>query len=494
MLLEQLRTSRLQEGVRRLPERAPGGAIEDRKEFESKNEPHFAYLAQRWEEWYAHNLEHFERIGRDIPAEFAAAPRGAHPDPHQQRHPRLHAAAAERPDDPCPDAPGTLDQPSSSLGFKPRGCGCRSAPTARSGTTGCRPCSTTTRAIAPGWRTFIADAGVDHFFVDTHLITDGQPLGVIENGNFQHGRRAQPTGTRRPRLAATRWSPSAWRPARAAEVFAFAPAPAGLRAGLVRLDRLPRRGAVPGIPPQARRARACAITRSPTTRPRSSDKEPYYPDDVPGKVFEHAQHFCNVVRGRAAGVPQPHRPAGRVRRAVRCGTVRALVVRRPAFLRDVILTLSRRRREARCTAEEALDHNPPGQGRAHARGLLGRERQPQRLDQRPQPLDVGDRVPRRGALLQRLHEPALADQPQVQDCWSTPARELLLLQASDWPFVVHTEARSITAFSGSPAIRPTSTAPSKWPSMWPQAMRWTSLQKRNWRKWPCTTVFSLTLI
>ena len=28
-----------------------------------------------------------------------------------------------------------------------------------------------------------------------------------------------------------------------------------------------------------------------------SEKHPYYPDDIPGKVFEHAQHFCNVVKG-----------------------------------------------------------------------------------------------------------------------------------------------------------------------------------------------------
>ena len=27
-----------------------------------------------------------------------------------------------------------------------------------------------------------------------------------------------------------------------------------------------------------------------------SEKHPYYPDDISGRVYEHAQHFANVIR------------------------------------------------------------------------------------------------------------------------------------------------------------------------------------------------------
>src|SRR5690606_25025719 len=53
-------------------------AIADRREFESQNNLHFAYLARRWEEWFSHWLERFEQIKQDIPGQFAQRYREGH--------------------------------------------------------------------------------------------------------------------------------------------------------------------------------------------------------------------------------------------------------------------------------------------------------------------------------------------------------------------------------------------------------------------------------
>src|SRR5581483_3868902 len=78
VLLEQLCREHFKTGfVAYLNERIER-ARADRSEFERKNEAHFAWLAERWETWYAARLQHFERIGRDIPAQFAQRFREGH--------------------------------------------------------------------------------------------------------------------------------------------------------------------------------------------------------------------------------------------------------------------------------------------------------------------------------------------------------------------------------------------------------------------------------
>src|SRR4051794_5731420 len=78
VLLEQLAHPRFKEGfVEYLGERIQR-AKADRAEFEKSNQLHFAYLAKRWEEWYAQKLELFEKLKRDIPGTFAQRFREGH--------------------------------------------------------------------------------------------------------------------------------------------------------------------------------------------------------------------------------------------------------------------------------------------------------------------------------------------------------------------------------------------------------------------------------
>jgi 1,4-alpha-glucan branching enzyme len=78
VLLEQLSHDRFKQGfVEYLNERLIRAAS-DRREFENSHQPHMAHLAGQWEKWHADRLEHFNRIKRDIPAEFAARFREGH--------------------------------------------------------------------------------------------------------------------------------------------------------------------------------------------------------------------------------------------------------------------------------------------------------------------------------------------------------------------------------------------------------------------------------
>src|SRR5580704_12907356 len=71
VLLEQLSHERFKTGFPAYLNERAGRAAEDRKGFERDGQHHLAYLAGQWEKWHYDRLEHFERIKRDIPAEFA---------------------------------------------------------------------------------------------------------------------------------------------------------------------------------------------------------------------------------------------------------------------------------------------------------------------------------------------------------------------------------------------------------------------------------------
>src|ERR1700677_1746523 len=78
VLLEQLSHDRFKAGFSEYLNERAARAAADRKEFESRNELHFAYLAGQWEKWHQDRLAHFDRIKRDIPGEFAQRFREGH--------------------------------------------------------------------------------------------------------------------------------------------------------------------------------------------------------------------------------------------------------------------------------------------------------------------------------------------------------------------------------------------------------------------------------
>jgi len=421
ILLEQLGHERFKSGfVEYLTERGQR-AHNDRQEFERTNQPHLAHLADRWEKWYAARLEHFERIGRDIGREFAARCREGHIQILTSN--ATHAYMPLMLNDQSINAQMSAGVHTSQarLGIQPRGMWlpeCAYRPQWDNWLPSVLYDNPRSR---PGLETFISGAGVTHFFVDTHLITGGQPLGTLDNGNFRPVGEAQlfwdtkrgwrdvlePVGVssghdaprcfafgRHPRVSEQVWSGAIGYPGNGTYLeFHKKHSERGLRYWKVTHNKA-------GL----------------------GDKDMYYPDDIAAKVYEHAQHFCNVVRE----VLREHRD-----RTGRQGVCVAPFdaelfghwwFEGPRFLRDVVLTLAN-------DPSDKVVRMPEGswgEKGNHSVWINDRNRWMWEMEYRAE-----------NRMLKLLHELPWRTNETVAGLLQRAGRQLLLLQASDWPFVVH---------------------------------------------------------
>ena len=175
-----------------------------------------------------------------------------------------------------------------------------------------------------------------------------------------------------------------------------------------------------------------------STKTPLSEKDPYHPDDIDAKIFAHAQHFCDTVRRTLWDY---HRSTGRR------GTVLASFdaelfghwwFEGIRFLRDVILTLADDEHVRLSTSEEVLQNDPPDKVVRMPEGSWG--------ENGDHTVWANERVKwvweieyrAEGELLRLLHALPWQTDDQVKAMLERAARQLLLLQASDWPFVIHT--------------------------------------------------------
>jgi len=436
ILLEQLANEHFKSGfVAYLNERMEQ-ARQDRKEFQSRNELHFAYLAERWEQWYGKNLQTFERIKRDIPSEFAARFREGHIQLLTSN--ATHCYMPLILNDQMLSAQMSCGTQSSQkhLGVMPRGMWlpeCAYRPHWEHWLPAVLYDNPRNRV---GIERFIAAAGVTHFFVDTHLITGGQPLGTLDKGNFhptsEHSIHWDPRRGWRQPLSPVGVVSEPQPPA----VFAFARHP--------RVSEQVWSGSI-GYPGAGeylefhRKSSERGLRYHKVTNNKAplSDKHPYYPDDISGKVFEHARHFCDVVRDVLRAYKNETGRAGVVVAPFDAELFGHWWFEGPQFLRDVILTLNRDPEIRLLTAEEALYHYPAdkvmrlpegswGEKGNHSVWINDRNRWMWEIEYRAE-----------GRFLKLLHElPWKTDEP-VRQMMQRAGRQLLLLQSSDWPFVVH---------------------------------------------------------
>ena len=171
-----------------------------------------------------------------------------------------------------------------------------------------------------------------------------------------------------------------------------------------------------------------------------SDKQPYDPDATHGKLYEHTQHFCNVVRE----VLREFKTQTNGRPGVCVAPFDAELFGHwwfegPQFLRDVIFTLSRDPQVKLLTAQEALEQYPPdkvmrlpegswGEKGNHSVWINDRNRWMWEMEYRAE-----------GRMLKLLHDLPWRQDARVRELVQRAGRELLLLQASDWPFVIHSQ-------------------------------------------------------
>ena len=439
MLLEQLAAGHFKDRfVAYLHERADL-ANHDARQFDARGEATFAALARRWVDFYVDRLAAFKRLGRDLPAAFArhrrdgrievltsAATHAYLPllatDAGVNAQLRAGAATTER-----------------LLGGRSRGlwlpeCAYRPADPAWVPPFGHGP-----PVARPGLEAAAAAVGVDHFFVDTHLVAHARPLAVVTAAGVD------PTSDAMIYWDAKRGWGSPLEPVGVAQ--------AAGRAGVFALARHPRVAeqvwsAVTGYPGaddylefhRKHGDHGLRYHRITSHHTPALEKDAYDPSRVAGKAYEQAQHFCTVVRETLAD---------HAARTGRAGTIVAPFdaelfghwwFEGLAFLRDVLLQLSHDRTVDVVTAGAAVAAAPPdkvvrlpegswGEGGGHHVWLNDATRWLWESEGRAE-----------ARFLRLLAELPWRARPDVADLLRRAGRELLLMQASDWPFVIHSAA------------------------------------------------------
>ena len=435
VLLEQLSHDRFKEGfVAYLAERVDR-ATSDKREFEQQSRAHEASLAQNWVDWYAGKREQFERLGRDLPAQFGAHFRAGHIQCLTSN--ATHAYMPLLLNDQMLRAQMAAGTATSEriLGLKPRGMWlpeCAYRPQAEHWMPAVLYDNPRFR---PGVEQFIADAGVTHFFVDNHLITGGQPLGVYENGAFRPVSEPalhwdQRRGWRHPlEPVGVASKPEAPR------TFAFARHPRASEQ--VWSGSIGYPGAGEYLEFHRKHGdRGLRYHKVTNTRAPISDKHPYYPDDVPAKVYEHAQHFCGVVRQVLGEYKFYSGRSGVCVAPFDAELFGHWWFEGPQFLRDVVLQLNADPDVELSTADDFLRNHPPDKVVSLPEGSWG-EKGDHRVWANEKVNWMWDIEYRCEANFGRATiQLPWRQNKHIEDLLKMAGRELLLLQASDWPFVI----------------------------------------------------------
>jgi 1,4-alpha-glucan branching enzyme len=174
------------------------------------------------------------------------------------------------------------------------------------------------------------------------------------------------------------------------------------------------------------------------TRRRSGlgDKDIYYPQDIQGKIHEHASHFCDQVRQRLWAY---NNRTGRHGVVVACFDAELFGhwwFEGPQFLKDVMLTLNANPDVNVETSLSFLKAHPCDKAAALPEGSWG--------DGGDHRVWTNDKVNwmweveyRCEALFGKLtFNLPWESRKDVENLLKKAGRELLLLQASDWPFVI----------------------------------------------------------
>jgi 1,4-alpha-glucan branching enzyme len=437
VLLEQLNHPRFRTGfVAYLNERIDR-ARTDAREFASATDRRSENLARRWETWYASTLAAFEKIKRDIPAQFAARQRdgliqiltsaATHAYlPLLLNDQMIRAQLA------CGTQTSRRHLGDVSTGVWLPECAYRPAndqwmPAVLYGEPRSRV----------GLETMVAGAGLDHFFVDTHAIAQAKPLGTIEANGFRSVFEAQLHWDHDSRGWHSPMEPvGVANSPRRANCFAFARHPGvsqqvwsgtiGYPAAGEYLEFHRKHG--------DRGLRYHRVTSRTTPL---GEKQAYEPNDIAGKIFEHSQHFCSVIREALSEYKKQTGRPGTVVAPFDAELYGHWWHEGPRFLRDVIFTLASDPDIELSTTQHTLAEQPPDkvmQLPESSWGLDGNN-SVWLNDHTKWMWEIEYRA--EGRLLRSLHELPWRRMPEVKQMLERSARQLLLLQASDWPFIVH---------------------------------------------------------
>jgi 1,4-alpha-glucan branching enzyme len=443
ILLEQLSQDYFKKGFERYIEDRIERARSDHAEFKKRGDPHLAWLATRWEEWYGNLGEQFEKIGRNIPKAYAA--RAARGFVELLTSTATHAYTPLLLEDSAIRAQMRAGVASSEriLGLRPTGMWLPEGAYRPSGQWN-PPIPWSGARIRPGIEHLVADEGIDHFFVENHLIEQSRSEWA-NNGDGNWHKVTWDEAPNNPQrgwrsVHEPHWVNSDGTSARRLAVFARDPkiceqvwsGACGYPANGVYLEFHKKQGEKRGL-------RYWKITG---TGIDLGQKAPYYPDDIKGKVFEHAQHFCNQVKER---LWQYHRQTGRHGVVAACFDAELFGhwwFEGPQFLRDVMLTLNADPDVDLVTSNEFLKAHPPDKLVSMPAGSWG-EGGDNRVWANDKTAWMWEVEYRCEAIFGKLtFSLPWQKRKQLRELLEKAGRELLLLQASDWPFVI-TRAQAV---------------------------------------------------
>jgi 1,4-alpha-glucan branching enzyme len=431
VLLEQLAHDRFKTGfVDYLNDRITK-AEADRKELDEAGDKHGAYLAERWVDWHGERLAQFERIGRDIPGEFAKR--------YDEGHVELLTSNATH----C-YMPLVLNDQMLAAQMK---CGTSTSEKHF----GKRPTGMWLPECAyrphwphwmpsvlydnardrPGVETFMASEGVTHFFVESHLVQNATPMGHRHDGSFYPGAGGRVGGNETLEPVGVASEP------RETSVHAFARHP--------KVSEQVWSGSI-GYPANGkylefhrkRGERGLRYHKITSTKTPLNEKEPYYPDDIASLVHEHAAHFCDTVRTTLGDYNRATGRRGTVVASFDAELFGHWWFEGPRFLRDVILNLAGDEHVRLATASEVLASDPPDKVMRLPEGSWGEngDHSVWSNEQTKWWWEIEYRA--EGEFLKQLHALPWQTNAEVRTLLEKAGRQLLLLQASDWAFVIHT--------------------------------------------------------
>jgi 1,4-alpha-glucan branching enzyme len=431
VLLEQLAHDRFKSGfVDYLAERIDR-AEQDRREFETKGHKHDAYLAGRWVEWHRKALEQFERIKRDIPGEFAKRYAEGHVELLTSNATHCYMPLVLNDEMLAAQMKCGVATSEKHLGRRPTGMWLPEGAYRPHWPHWMPTVLYDNARDRPGVERFMEAQGVTHFFVESHLVQNGMPMGYRDGGQFHPG-GAHRVGQNDPLEPVGVVSEP-----RDPGVFAFARHPGVSEQVWSGSIGYPADGAYLEFH-RKHGERGLRYHKITSTKTPLSEKDPYFPDDIDAKLHAHARHFCDTVRRTLWDY---HNLTGRR------GTVTASFdaelfghwwFEGVRFLRDVILTLADDEHVRLSTAGEALDRDPPDKVARLPEGSWG--------ENGDHTVWANDRVKwyweieyrAEGEFLRLLHKLPWRQEAEVRGLLEKAGRQLLLLQASDWPFVIHT--------------------------------------------------------
>jgi 1,4-alpha-glucan branching enzyme len=436
ILLEQLSSPRFKSGMARfLVERGERAAI-DAGEFQQTGRAHLRGLAERWQARFVELSARFDECEQDLVGAFrdhalagriellsSNATHAYHPlllhDRSARAQLRTGLATSER-----------------HLGFRPRGIWLPECAYRPPGSWWPPAIHGLPRDVL-GTGELASEEGVRFLFVDTHLVRKARAVATLLGEGVQHVDPAQPEWD-----VLRAWN-SELEPHRVAESGKVLPLDVLARCPEVSEQVWSGKIGYPGDPRylefhKRHGLRGLRYWRVTSDQADLGDKEPYEPDWVSHAVAAQAAHFCELVKARL-------RMHGD--RTGRVGTVCAPFDAElfghwwhegPLFLLEVARRMAREPEIGPSTVSEVLEVSPPDKAVQMPEGSWGAggDHRVWSNDELRFYWEVAYRAEDR--FIDLLDRAPWKEDDTVRTLLTEAGRQLLLLQASDWPFVIST--------------------------------------------------------